>query len=127
MIVYTLKKASLCAQRCSEMVMPISAGNDTMFPPDTFDFRSFRNYCNQLYGVAPRPHWVTTYYGGDVCTSTNNSQTILYCFIETNKIIANMAFISSLFLVSIQIAGHKTHPSEIWQQHHFLQWTQRSL
>ncbi|KAL0537844.1 hypothetical protein IC582_026833 [Cucumis melo] len=52
-------------QRCSEMVMPMSTSNDTMFPPITFDLRSFIDYCYQLYGVSPRPHWVTTYYGGN--------------------------------------------------------------
>ncbi|KAG6570833.1 Lysosomal Pro-X carboxypeptidase, partial [Cucurbita argyrosperma subsp. sororia] len=52
-------------QKCSEMVMPIGTDNDTMFPTYTFDLRSFINHCNQLYGVSPRPHWVTTYYGGN--------------------------------------------------------------
>ncbi|KAG6570832.1 Lysosomal Pro-X carboxypeptidase, partial [Cucurbita argyrosperma subsp. sororia] len=51
-------------QRCSEMVMPISTDNDTMFPPYTFDLESFTIHCNRSYGVPPRPHWVTTYYGG---------------------------------------------------------------
>ncbi|XP_022140665.1 lysosomal Pro-X carboxypeptidase-like [Momordica charantia] len=50
-------------QTCSEMVMPISSDND-MFPPYPFNLGSFISYCNQLYGVPPRPHWVTTYYGG---------------------------------------------------------------
>ncbi|XP_023531617.1 lysosomal Pro-X carboxypeptidase-like [Cucurbita pepo subsp. pepo] len=51
-------------QRCSEMVMPLSTGNDTMFPAYNFELGSFIDYCNELYGVSPRPHWVTTYYGG---------------------------------------------------------------
>lgn len=70
MICLYTKKASSYTQRCSEMVMPISTSNDTMFPPRTFDHESFSIYCNQLYGVTPRPHWVTTYYGGDVCILT---------------------------------------------------------
>ncbi|XP_022933063.1 lysosomal Pro-X carboxypeptidase-like [Cucurbita moschata] len=50
--------------RCSEMVMPLSTGNDTMFPAYNFELGSFIDYCNELYRVSPRPHWVTTYYGG---------------------------------------------------------------
>ncbi|XP_059429036.1 uncharacterized protein LOC132162834 [Corylus avellana] len=52
-------------QSCSDMVMPI--GHDTngsMFPPSPFNLTDFNNYCKKLYGVEPRPHWVTTYYGG---------------------------------------------------------------
>ncbi|XP_023511789.1 lysosomal Pro-X carboxypeptidase-like [Cucurbita pepo subsp. pepo] len=50
-------------QSCSEMVMPISSDDD-MFPPFPFDLGNFSRYCNGLYGVPPRPHWGTTYYGG---------------------------------------------------------------
>ncbi|CAH2041656.1 unnamed protein product [Thlaspi arvense] len=52
-------------QRCSEMVMPIGrSDNTTMFPPEPFDLDSYVKRCVSLYGVSPRPHWVTTYYGG---------------------------------------------------------------
>ncbi|XP_044483605.1 lysosomal Pro-X carboxypeptidase-like [Mangifera indica] len=52
-------------QTCSEIVMPIGHGhNDTMFPPAPFDLNTFTNNCQSLFGVQPKPHWVTTYYGG---------------------------------------------------------------
>ncbi|KAF3455138.1 hypothetical protein FNV43_RR05586 [Rhamnella rubrinervis] len=51
-------------QTCSEMVIPIGRNNDTMFPPDPFDLNEYIKSCNASYGVPPRPHWVTTYYGG---------------------------------------------------------------
>ncbi|XAR60058.1 Lysosomal Pro-Xaa carboxypeptidase, partial [Bertholletia excelsa] len=52
-------------QRCSEMVMPIGRGsNDTMFPPAPFNLNSYNDDCSRAYGVTPRPHWITTYYGG---------------------------------------------------------------
>ncbi|KAK4255178.1 hypothetical protein QN277_008207 [Acacia crassicarpa] len=51
-------------QSCSEMVMPIGRGNETMFPSEPFDLSNFSKRCNQQYGVWPRPHWITTYYGG---------------------------------------------------------------
>uniref|UniRef100_A0A2N9GDX8 Uncharacterized protein n=1 Tax=Fagus sylvatica TaxID=28930 RepID=A0A2N9GDX8_FAGSY len=53
-------------QRCSEMVIPIGCSNDTMFPPDPFNLSSYTEQCNSEYGVPPRPHWVTTYFGGHV-------------------------------------------------------------
>ncbi|KAK6926685.1 Peptidase S28 [Dillenia turbinata] len=50
---------------CTEMVMPIGIDiNDTMFPPNPFNLTSFTKACMRRYGVPPRPHWVTTYYGG---------------------------------------------------------------
>ncbi|KAA8544165.1 hypothetical protein F0562_022199 [Nyssa sinensis] len=52
-------------QTCSEMVMPVGHGiNDTMFPPSPFDLNQFIEDCKNLYGILPRPHWITTYYGG---------------------------------------------------------------
>ncbi|KAI3450648.1 hypothetical protein Pfo_007313 [Paulownia fortunei] len=52
-------------QTCSEMVIPIGRGEkDTMFPAAPFNLHQFIKYCKGLYDVSPRPHWVTTYYGG---------------------------------------------------------------
>ncbi|CAN4119436.1 unnamed protein product [Withania somnifera] len=52
-------------QTCSEMVMPIGRGkNDTMFYPSPFDMDEFIKDCKSQFGVLPRPHWITTYYGG---------------------------------------------------------------
>ncbi|XP_030522324.1 lysosomal Pro-X carboxypeptidase-like [Rhodamnia argentea] len=51
-------------QSCSEMVMPIGITNNSMFPSYPFVLSSFIDECNSSYGVVPRPHWVTTYYGG---------------------------------------------------------------
>ena len=58
----------LYVQTCSEMVMPIGHDSkDSMFPPAPFNLNKFINECKSLYGVMPQPHWVTTYYGGQVC------------------------------------------------------------
>ena len=48
------------------MVIPIGRGNDTMFEPDPFILSSYIEQCKSIYGVPPRPHWVTSYYGGHV-------------------------------------------------------------
>ncbi|KAJ0099794.1 hypothetical protein Patl1_21035 [Pistacia atlantica] len=52
-------------QTCSEIVIPIGIDNTTMFPPNPFNLSVFIDGCEAEYsGVHPRPHWVTTYYGG---------------------------------------------------------------
>ncbi|PRQ33317.1 putative lysosomal Pro-Xaa carboxypeptidase [Rosa chinensis] len=51
-------------QTCSDLVIPISVNNDTMFPPYKFDVDEYINKCKATYGVPPRPNWVTTYFGG---------------------------------------------------------------
>ncbi|XAR60061.1 Lysosomal Pro-Xaa carboxypeptidase [Bertholletia excelsa] len=52
-------------QTCSEMVFPIGfGGKDTMFPPQPYNLHAFVKDCKHMYGVPPRPHWITTYYGG---------------------------------------------------------------
>ncbi|KAG9456821.1 hypothetical protein H6P81_001329 [Aristolochia fimbriata] len=52
-------------QICSEMVFPIGRGsNDTMFPAAPFVLNEYMESCHEEYGVYPRPHWVTTEFGG---------------------------------------------------------------
>ena len=64
------KMTSLYVQKCSEMVMPIGHdSNGSMFPPSPFNLNEFINGCKSFYGIQPRPQWVTTYYGGRVCSS----------------------------------------------------------
>ncbi|WCJ41672.1 Serine carboxypeptidase S28 family protein [Euphorbia peplus] len=64
-------------QTCSEMVMPKSSGSDpdSMFQSsEPFNFQKFSDSCFASYGVTPRPHWITTYYGG------HNFETVLSNF-----------------------------------------------
>ena len=56
-------------QACTEMVMPMTCSNESMFPPSGFDYKEFVQQCMKRYGVLPRPHWITTEYGGKVSTS----------------------------------------------------------
>ncbi|GAV88485.1 Peptidase_S28 domain-containing protein, partial [Cephalotus follicularis] len=52
-------------QTCSELVIPIGRGsNDTMFYAAPFDLKEYSDSCKEYYGVSPKPHWITTYYGG---------------------------------------------------------------
>ncbi|KAF5446236.1 hypothetical protein F2P56_031877 [Juglans regia] len=52
-------------QTCSELVQPIGCGaNDTMFYAQPFYFNEYKDYCVKKFGVVPRPHWITTHYGG---------------------------------------------------------------
>uniref|UniRef100_A0A2N9G0J8 Lysosomal Pro-X carboxypeptidase n=1 Tax=Fagus sylvatica TaxID=28930 RepID=A0A2N9G0J8_FAGSY len=56
-------------QACTEMVMPMTCSNESMFPPSGFDYKEFVQQCMKRYGVLPRPHWITTEFGGKVSTS----------------------------------------------------------
>ncbi|KAI9196178.1 hypothetical protein LWI28_021676 [Acer negundo] len=54
-------------QTCTEMVMPIGhGGNDTMFEAWPFDLNNLTRTCQAVFGVTPRPHWITTEFGGHV-------------------------------------------------------------
>ncbi|RVX19934.1 Lysosomal Pro-X carboxypeptidase [Vitis vinifera] len=54
-----------CHFTCTEMVMPIGHGaNDTMFQAWPFDLNNHTKTCQDLFGVTPRPHWITTEFGG---------------------------------------------------------------
>ncbi|KAI5602985.1 hypothetical protein BDE02_01G189500 [Populus trichocarpa] len=55
-------------QRSSEMVIPLGVGDNSMFQPNPFNLTDHIERCKSLYGVRPRPHSVTTYYGGHVCS-----------------------------------------------------------
>ncbi|CAN6840772.1 unnamed protein product [Brassica oleracea var. botrytis] len=49
---------------CSEIVIPIGHDkHDTMFQTAPFNMTSFIDDCKSKYGVSPRPHWITTYFG----------------------------------------------------------------
>ncbi|ANM62204.1 alpha/beta-Hydrolases superfamily protein [Arabidopsis thaliana] len=51
-------------QACTEMVMPMSCSNQSMLPPYENDSEAFQEQCMTRYGVKPRPHWITTEFGG---------------------------------------------------------------
>nr|XP_043610462.1 lysosomal Pro-X carboxypeptidase [Erigeron canadensis] len=52
-------------QACSEMVMPIGiTSNISMFQSEPYEEKLVIDDCVNRYGVRPRPHWATTYYGG---------------------------------------------------------------
>ncbi|XP_059663790.1 uncharacterized protein LOC132309502 [Cornus florida] len=51
-------------QRCSELVGPFGERGDTMLERDNSTLSNFTNGCINSYGVPPRPHWITTYFGG---------------------------------------------------------------
>ncbi|KAK1375715.1 lysosomal Pro-X carboxypeptidase-like [Heracleum sosnowskyi] len=51
-------------QTCTELVIPIAYGDHTMFPPSNFSLSEWSKDCRRSFGVEPRPHWITTYYGG---------------------------------------------------------------
>ena len=55
------------SKTCTEMVMPIGHGaNDSMFQAWPFDLNNHTKTCQDLFGVTPRPQWITTEFGGHV-------------------------------------------------------------
>ncbi|KAJ8768306.1 hypothetical protein K2173_021246 [Erythroxylum novogranatense] len=53
-------------QACTEMVMPMTCSERSMFPTSTYDYKEFADRCLKTYGIMPRPHWITTEFGGKV-------------------------------------------------------------
>ncbi|KAI3443989.1 hypothetical protein Pfo_000654 [Paulownia fortunei] len=51
-------------QACTEMVMPMTVSNESMFPPSSFSYKEYADDCMKNYGVRPRRHWITTEFGG---------------------------------------------------------------
>ncbi|KAL6523444.1 hypothetical protein OROGR_017047 [Orobanche gracilis] len=51
-------------QACTEMVMPMTVSNKSMFPPSPFSYKDFADDCKKNYGATPREHWITTEFGG---------------------------------------------------------------
>lgn len=46
--------------------MPLAVSNESMFPPFSFSYKEDAEDCMKKFGVAPRPHWITTEFGGKV-------------------------------------------------------------
>ncbi|XP_014462073.2 lysosomal Pro-X carboxypeptidase [Alligator mississippiensis] len=60
-------------QACTEMVMPMCTdGVNDMFEPQKWDFQAFSEECFKLWGVRPRPSWITSVYGGKNISSHSN-------------------------------------------------------
>ncbi|KAG5055730.1 hypothetical protein JHK85_008240 [Glycine max] len=52
-------------QACTELIMPLGANNEgSMFPPYKWKLRDVEFYCKRVYHIQPRPHWITTEFGG---------------------------------------------------------------
>ncbi|GFY86674.1 serine carboxypeptidase S28 family protein [Actinidia rufa] len=53
-------------QACTEMVMPMSTKQDSMFPASDYNYTSYQLDCWNSFRVKPRPKWITTEFGGHV-------------------------------------------------------------
>ncbi|XP_011017986.1 PREDICTED: lysosomal Pro-X carboxypeptidase isoform X2 [Populus euphratica] len=51
-------------QACTEMVMPMTCSEESMFPTSSFSYKEFAEDCMKTFGVKPRSHWITTEFGG---------------------------------------------------------------
>uniref|UniRef100_M4EGM9 Uncharacterized protein n=1 Tax=Brassica campestris TaxID=3711 RepID=M4EGM9_BRACM len=84
-----------------------------MFPSYENDYEAFEEQCMSRYGAKPRPHWITTEFGGKV--------KLLLCLLslDHNWISFNNELIGYVFVENI------VSVEEIWKQHHILQWNAR--
>jgi len=54
--------------------MPLGANNEgSMFPPYKWKLRDVEFYCKRVYHIQPRPHWITTEFGGHVRSRLNQA------------------------------------------------------
>eukprot|EP00262_Sarcandra_glabra_P004407 TRINITY_DN15390_c0_g1_i3.p1 TRINITY_DN15390_c0_g1~~TRINITY_DN15390_c0_g1_i3.p1 ORF type:complete len:444 (-),score=46.37 TRINITY_DN15390_c0_g1_i3:46-1344(-) len=54
-------------QACTEMILPTSGyNNESIFPASPYNYSDRETYCKQIYVITPRPHWITTEFGGHV-------------------------------------------------------------
>ncbi|CAL0326723.1 unnamed protein product [Lupinus luteus] len=52
-------------QACTEMIMPLGGNNEeSIFPESKWSYDDRSSYCQYAYNVTPRPHWITTEFGG---------------------------------------------------------------
>ncbi|XVF07596.1 hypothetical protein REPUB_Repub06bG0153000 [Reevesia pubescens] len=52
-------------QACTEMIMPTNGNNkESIFPESQWNYSRRAASCKGFYGVAPRPHWISTEFGG---------------------------------------------------------------
>ncbi|GAY55525.1 hypothetical protein CUMW_164840 [Citrus unshiu] len=58
--IVALRWENSCHDTCSEMVSSIGIEKNNTIFKQTIEYM---NSCNKSYGVAPIPHWITTYYG----------------------------------------------------------------
>uniref|UniRef100_A0ACD5Z7B6 Uncharacterized protein n=1 Tax=Avena sativa TaxID=4498 RepID=A0ACD5Z7B6_AVESA len=52
-------------QACTEMILPMTSSKYSIFPPSEFSYDNRSADCLRTFKVQPRPHWVTTEYGGN--------------------------------------------------------------
>ncbi|XP_027352833.1 lysosomal Pro-X carboxypeptidase-like [Abrus precatorius] len=52
-------------QACTEMIMPVGGSNkESIFPESEWSYEARSSFCDSFFGVEPRPHWITTEFGG---------------------------------------------------------------
>ena len=53
-------------QGCTEMIQPEMKNDNNSLFPYTFKHKITDMGCSQFFGIHPRPHWITTEFGGEV-------------------------------------------------------------
>ncbi|XP_058088443.1 uncharacterized protein LOC131235321 [Magnolia sinica] len=52
-------------QACTEMILLTNGNTDeSIFPPSMYNYSNQAKYCEDMFGIKPRPIWITTEFGG---------------------------------------------------------------
>lgn len=49
---------------CNQLAMPIGYGPDSMFIEQSFDYDTYTQWCQNLFGLTPDYDWALRYFGG---------------------------------------------------------------
>ena len=84
-----------------------------MFPEISYDYKDYRDYCVNKFGVEPAPHWVTTYYGGEVwLLSLSLSLSLSVCLFMC---VSDVKIMDMIYFVSqCKIAANKKGSPQVW-------------
>jgi len=97
--------------------MPVGGSNkQSIFPEYKWSYEDRASACEFFYNVTPRPHWITTEFGGHV---RFNYKLFLWF---------HFSFLNTTTCSSIMFsAGYSDSSEKVCKQHYILQWFKRSL
>lgn len=108
------------SKTCTEMVMPIGYGpNETMFQSRPFDLNNFTATCQDLFGITPRPHWITTEFGGHV----SSKKLTLMSQLKAKRLYYETTYLNVCNIVT----EYQFSTWEVRKQHNLFQWPERPI
>lgn len=102
------------------MILPTAGrSEESMFPANKYSYDDNAGFCESYYGVAPRPHWITTEFGGHVSPPWRRHHTCNHCRFPA----ANL----HIRILLLPLVGHHKGVEKVREQHHILQRAKGSM